>query len=160
MWRKSRLSLATVALFAASLVVGVGLAAQKPQTGAEFDKATARMDRRAVAEYVFKTYGCEGCHIATANGATGFTARGNGAREGFVGCVRLLTSVNATLGTDAKAWTADQQRTHQRFQDFGCTFCHAPARGKMGFTEVGRKLGALHLGCVQVAQEVGKSGVK
>lgn len=153
-------AVAATALLAACLMVGVSLAAQKPKTGAEFDKATAGMNRRAVAEYVFKTYECQGCHIATAEGSTGFTPRGNEARERFVGCVKLLTAVSTTLGADPKIWTADQRRKHQDFKDFGCTFCHAPSPGQMGFTAIGQKLGALHLGCVQVAQEVRTTGAK
>lgn len=153
-------AVAAAALLAASLMVGVSRAAQKPTTGAELDAATAGMNRSAVAAYVFKTYECQSCHVATAEGGTGFTARGADAREEFVGCVKLLTTVNTTLGTDPKAWTPDERRKHQNFTDFGCTFCHAPASGRMGFTEVGRKLGALHLGCVQVAQEVKTSGAK
>ena len=155
-WSRRALLVATVSLFMVSLMLGVGLAAQKPRTGSEFDRATAGMNRSAVADYVFKTYGCHGCHIAMANGGTGFTARGNEAREGFVGCVRLLTDVGRTLESDPKNWTADEQRTRQHFQEFGCTFCHAPAAGKMAFTDVGRRLGTLHLGCVQVAEEVVK----
>lgn len=153
-------AVAAAALLAVSLMVGVSRAAQKPATGAEFDTATAGMNRSGVAAYVFKTYECQSCHVATAEGGTGFTARGTDARGQFVGCVTLLTTVAKTIGTDPKRWTADEQRKHQDFRDFGCTFCHAPASGRMSFTEIGRKLGALHLGCVQVAQEVKTSGAK
>ena len=151
--REGRRSVAAVTVLAASLAAVASVAAQKPQTGPEFDKATAGMNRHAIAEYVFRTYDCQACHVATAKGEAGFTPRGNEARQGFVGCVRLLAAVNATLGTAAKLRTADEQRKQQNFREFGCTFCHKPTPGKMGFTEIGQKLGALHLGCIQVSQE-------
>jgi cytochrome c551/c552 len=127
-----------------------------PTTQSEFANATRGMDRHGVAEYVFKTYGCDTCHIAAANGQAGFTARGESARGRFVGCVRLLTAAAATAA--AATPSAEQRATSATFNEFGCTFCHASVSGAMGYTEIGRTLGSLHLGCVEVRQEVNKGG--
>ena len=146
----SRRFLIGMALLLVASIAACTKPAATPRTAAEFDRATANMDHKAMADYVFKTYECSGCHVPTAKGEAGFTARGEQAKQGFVGCVRLLTTINGTLGTDTANWTADEQHKHAQFKEFGCTFCHEPAPGKMGFTELGQKLGSLHLGCPEV----------
>lgn len=147
-------------LFIVALLFVAGasiLAGQPPATQSDFANATRGMDRRGIAEYVFRTYECQTCHVATSNGATGFTARGVDAQRRFVGCVRLLTTVAASAAS-ASTPTADQRQAAETFKEFGCVFCHQNADGAMGYTDVGRTLGSLHMGCVEVRNEVIKGG--
>lgn len=146
---------AAVILFLAGTSILAG--PPPPATQAEFADATRGMDRHAVAGYVFKTYGCESCHLAAANGGTGFTARGADAQRRFVGCVRLLTTVAASAGS-ASTPTAEQRQAAETFKEFGCAFCHQNVEGAMGYTDIGRTLASLHLGCVEVRQDVIKGG--
>lgn len=148
----------TIFLAAVLFLAGASiLAGGPPATQSEFNEATSGMNRHAVAGYVFKTYGCESCHVAAVNGGTGFTARGADARRRFVGCVRLLTSVAAAAGSAARP-TAEQRQAVETFKEFGCAFCHQNVDGAMGYTEIGRTLASLHLGCVEVRRNVIKGG--
>jgi len=58
--------------------------------------------------------------------------------------------MNQMSPVPANQRTAAQQKTAQRFNEFGCTLCHQVVPGKMGLTELGTKLTKMHLGCVDV----------
>lgn len=131
-------------------------AAWKPATLAEFERATRDMSRTETAKYVFTTYGCDACHTIDDKGNTGFTARGEDARKGFTGCVRLLTTVNASVPIPEAERSPEERRVHATFNEYGCGFCHKVEPGRISFTEIGRKLAFLHLGCVEVQEELKK----
>ena len=132
------------------------VAGGQPSTLGDFERATSGMTRTETAKYVYSTYGCNGCHTINSEGNTGLTPVGEVAAQGFTGCVRLLTAVSASVAIPAAERTDDQRRIHQKFGDYGCTFCHKVEPGKMSFTEIGSKLAYMHLGCVEVREELQK----
>ena len=112
--------------------------------------SAAGKSQKEIAQYVFDNHGCKGCHTAGENGKLGFTARGTQLSSGFEGCIRSLTAMNLIAQVPASQRSAEQKKTAQRFNEFGCTLCHQIVPGKMGLTELGRKLTRMHLGCVDV----------
>lgn len=151
-------------LVAATVVFAIALCfacqrpqAPKPTTAAEFERATAGMTRTQTARYVFETYGCDSCHTVDDRGNMGFTARGEKTKQGFTGCVRLLTAVNASVPIPEAERSAEERRVHQTFNEYGCSFCHKVEPGRMSFTELGQKLSFLHFGCVEVQDVLKKS---
>ena len=125
---------------------------QDPKTTiANLEKMSAAGNsQREMAQYVFDHHGCIGCHTAGEGGKLGFTAKGKELTNGFEGCIRTLTAMNLIAQVHAAARSADQKRTAQRFEEFGCTTCHQIVPGKMGLTELGTKLTHMHLGCVDI----------
>jgi cytochrome c551/c552 len=125
---------------------------QDPRTTiANLEKMSAAgKSQREMAQYVFDHHGCIGCHTAGEGGKLGFTAKGKELTNGFEGCIRALTAMNLIAQVPAAERSADQKRTAQRFEEFGCTTCHQIVPGKMGLTELGTKLTHMHLGCVDI----------
>ena len=151
----TRLFVVVAAAFAATALLFGPLLAQQKQspraTIAALDKmAAAGKSQKELAQYVFDNHGCKGCHTAGENGKLGFTARGKQLASGFEGCIRSLTAMNLIAQVPAAQRSADQKKTAQRFEEFGCTLCHQIVPGKMGVTELGMKLTRMHLGCVDV----------
>jgi cytochrome c551/c552 len=144
----------------AAFAVGECLPAQqKPQsaqaTSAALDKMiAAKKSQKELSQYVFDNHGCKSCHTAGENGKLGYTERGKQLSSGFEGCVRMLTAMNLIAQVPADQRSADQKIKAQRFDEFGCTFCHQIIPGKMGLTDLGSKLSHLHLGCGDVEKLV------
>jgi len=146
------------AIAATAVLSGLLYAQQKPDpktTIATLDKMSAAgKSQKEMAQYVFDTHGCKGCHTAGENGKLGFTARGKQLGNGFEGCIRTLTAMNVIAQVAPAQRSADQKKTADRFEEFGCTLCHQIVPGKMGLTQLGTKLTGMHLGCVDVEKTV------
>lgn len=112
--------------------------------------SAAGKSQKEMAQYIFENHGCNGCHTAGENGKLGFTEKGKQLASGFEGCIRSLTAMNLIAQVPASQRSADQKKTAQRFEEFGCTLCHQIVPGKMGITELGAKLTHMHLGCADV----------
>ena len=121
---------------------------------------SAHKSQEEVARYVFDTYGCRGCHTTGQDGKLGFTSRGQEAGQNFEGCVRMLTEMNGIVSVPDQRRSAQQRQRAARFQDFGCTFCHQAAGGKLGLTQVGAKLTNAHIGCVDVEKVIASASPK
>jgi hypothetical protein len=153
-------------ILTATSVLSIAAILQAQQTPPSPRKDAAALDRaldritaagksqREIAQYVFETHGCESCHVAGQDGKLGFTAKGRQIGKGFEGCVSMLSAMNLIAQVQDDQRTPDQCKKAARFQEFGCTFCHKITPGKMGLTEIGAKLSHMHLGCVQVEQQV------
>jgi len=142
-----------------AVLLGAFLFAQQKQdpkvTIATLDKMTAAgKSQKEMSQYVFDNHGCKTCHTAGENGKLGFTDKGKKLTNGFEGCIRTLTAMNLIAQVPDAQRSADQKRTAQRFDEFGCTLCHQIVPGKMGLTELGTKLTKMHLGCVDVEKSV------
>jgi cytochrome c551/c552 len=148
----------SIAIAVSALLCGVLFPQQKqdPRTTiAALDKMSAAgKSQKELAQYVFDNHGCKSCHTAGENGKLGFTARGKQLGNGFEGCIRSLTAMNVIAQVAPAQRSADQKKTAQRFDDFGCTLCHQIVPGKMGLTDLGAKLTHMHLGCVDVEKTV------
>lgn len=133
---------------------------QNSRPSAQKDTATldkmsaAGKSQREIAQYVFDTHGCNGCHVAGQDGKLGFTQRGRQIGKGFEGCISMLSAMNLIAQVSDGQRSPDQRKKAARFEEFGCTYCHKITPGKMGLTEVGGKLSHMHLGCVQVEHEL------
>ena len=142
------------------LACGAVLPAQQTAPSSQNDVAVldkmkaAGKSQREIAQYVFDTHGCKSCHVAGQDGKLGFTAKGREIGKGFEGCLSMLSAMNLIAQVPNDQRTPDQRRKAARFEEFGCTFCHKITPGKMGLTEVGAKLSHMHLGCVEVEQQV------
>lgn len=136
----------------AFLLTAVALAqSREPQMSASLDRmVAAHKSQQELAQYVFDTRGCKGCHTIGQIGKLGFTARGAERAKGFEGCIAMLTAVAHIASVPVDQRTPQQQKKTGRFAEFGCTFCHTMAAGKMAMTGVGTKLASLHLGCVDI----------
>jgi hypothetical protein len=147
-------------LAASTLSIGVVLLAQQHPPSSQSDVAAldkmtaAGKSQHDIAQYVFDTHGCNSCHVAGRDGKLGFTVRGREISNGFEGCVTMLSAMNLIAQVADGNRTPDQRKKAARFEEFGCTYCHRITPGKMGLTEVGAKLSHLHLGCVQIRQQV------
>ena len=121
------------------------------QAGAELDRmVAAHRSQQELAVYVFDTQGCKSCHTVGQNGKLGFTPRGRQTAKGFEGCIAMLTAVSHIAQVPAGQRSSQQQKKTARFDEYGCTFCHTVAAGKMAMTDLGTKLANLHLGCVDI----------
>jgi parallel beta-helix repeat protein len=128
------------------------------ETAATLDRMiAAHKSQQELAQYIFDTHGCKGCHTVDQNGKPGFTDRGRQVAGDFEGCIRLLTDVSRIAQEPESQRSIPQRQKAARFEEFGCTFCHKLNSGKMGLTEVGAKLTHLHLGCVDVGKLVASS---
>ena len=153
---KTRRRRLNVFIATCSLSLGIGLFAQSQQKDlAMLDKMEAAgKSQREIAQYVFDTHGCKSCHVAGQDGKLGFTEKGKQISKGFEGCISMLTAMNLIAQVSDDQRTPDQRKKAARFEEFGCTYCHKIMPGKTGLTEVGTKLSRMHLGCVQVEQQV------
>jgi cytochrome c551/c552 len=106
--------------------------------------------QRELAQYLFDTHGCKGCHTLGHDGKLGFTQKGQERAQGFEGCISTLKAMSIIAKVPEDKRSVTQRQRAQRFEEFGCTACHQVAQGKVGLTEVGAKLAHLHLGCVDV----------
>src|SRR5215471_1164650 len=148
-----------IAISALSIVV-ILQAQQSPQPSLRKD--VARLERmtaagktqREIAQYVFDTHGCKRCHVAGQDGKLGFTEKGLQISKSFEGCISMLSAMNLIAQVSDDQRTPGQRQKAVRFEEFGCTFCHQITPGKMGLTEIGAKLSHMHLGCVQVEQQL------
>ena len=152
-------------VLAGAFVALTFLAAQpSPQTTAStLDRMkTAGKSQQELAQYVFDTHGCKSCHTVGQSGKLGFTERGKQIGKDFEGCISMLTAMNLIAQVPDSQRNTQQRQRAERFEAFGCTFCHKITPGKMGLTDVGTKLGHLHLGCVDVEKLVanGSAGTR
>src|SRR5262249_26293304 len=97
------------------------------------------------------------CHTAGHDGKLGFTTRGEETAKGFEGCIAMLTAVSHIAQVPVDRRSPQQLKKIARFDEFGCTFCHKIAPGKMTMTDVGTKLSGLHVGCVEVEKTLATS---
>jgi cytochrome c2 len=159
--RRLRTALAAAAFLAMILLAVPQAQAQSKapqtaqQTSAALDKMMAeKKSQLEMAQYVFNTHGCRGCHTVGQGGKLGYTEKGKQTATGFEGCIRLLTDMTVIAQTAERQRSAQQQKKAARFQEFGCAFCHQISPGKLSLTQVGAKLANLHLGCVDVQKTV------
>lgn len=126
-----------------------------PGSRATLDRLIAAgKSQRDLAEYVFNTHGCKGCHTMGGDGKLGFTAKGKQRAQGFEGCISMLTAMTVIVQIDKDQRSPQQRQKAERFEEFGCTACHKITPGKLDLTELGSKLTHLHLGCVNVEKLV------
>jgi len=116
----------------------------------------AGRSREELAQYVFDTHACSGCHTIGSQGRLGFNERGKQTAKGFEGCISMLTAMTVIVQISDNKRTPQQRQKAQRFEEFGCTACHQITPGKMQLTDVGSKLAHLHLGCVDVEKVVAR----
>ena len=141
-------AIAAGAFLLAAVVLGQP---SEQQTSAILDgMVAAHKSQQELAQYVFDTQGCKGCHTVGQNGKLGFTARGTETAKGFEGCIALLTAVSHFAPVPVDQRTPQQRKKTSRFAEFGCTSCHKITAGKMAMTGMGTKLASLHLGCVDI----------
>jgi cytochrome c551/c552 len=149
---------------AALVILAAPLVRAQPaprQTAAELDRmVAAHKSQQELAQYVFSTHGCQKCHTAGAEGKLGFTERGRQAAGKFEGCIRMLTDMSVIAQMSEARRSEAQKQKAARFEEFGCTFCHAISPGKLQLTEVGSKLTHLHLGCVDIEKQVASGKTK
>ena len=110
----------------------------------------AATSQAGLTQTVFTTRGCQDCHTVSGNGTLGFTAKGKRLAQDFEGCSRMLAAMNLVALVDPGQRSPQQRQLATRFGEFGCGFCHKITPGKLGLTEIGSKLGNLHLKCVAV----------
>ena len=142
-----------IAALVSSLCGGAALAQQSPagSANATLDRMIAAgKGQREVAQYIFDTRGCNGCHTIGRDGKLGYTKKGQETAQGFEGCISTLKAMTIIAKVPAERRSDTQLRRVQRFDAFGCATCHKVTPGKMQLTSVGAKLSHLHLGCVEV----------
>jgi hypothetical protein len=148
-----------IAMACSALLAGILLKAQsaansRPSaqaTSSALDRMTAAgKSQQELAQYVFETHGCTGCHTVGQNSKLGFTEKGKRVGQDLEGCIALLTKMNLVVKVRAEERSPEQRQTAARFEEFGCTLCHTTLSGKMDLSEVGSRLRHLHLGCVDV----------
>lgn len=111
---------------------------------------------RELAQYVFDTHGCKKCHTIGREGKLGFTELGKQRATDFEGCIHLLTAMTVIVQVPEQKRSLQQRDKVARFDEFGCTSCHKVSPGKLTLTQIGAKLTHLHLGCVDIEQQVAK----
>lgn len=116
-------------------------------TLAEFEQATSGKSPLEVAKFVFENNNCNSCHKLGKEGRFGFTRRGEQARQQSEGCIAMLTGMMQMVYVSEAERTPGQRQRAARFQEFGCTFCHKVSPGRMGLTDIGKKLASLHMSC-------------
>src|SRR5690349_16833120 len=55
---------------------------------------TEGKSQRELAQYVFDTHGCNGCHTMGREGRLGFTSKGKERAQGFEGCISTLKAMS------------------------------------------------------------------
>ena len=138
-----------IGLAGCALLAGLILAWPKIAARAQ-DPAAAAQHQIELTQYVFNTNHCNDCHTVSSNGTLGFTDKGKQLGQDFEGCSRMLAAMNLVAQVSEDQRSAQETRIAARFEEFGCTFCHRITPGKLGLTEVGSKLGNLHLKCVSI----------
>src|SRR5215472_1127716 len=99
-WQRRSLSRSretSVKYLSAILLAGVTAFAQPPSDGQLDRIVAAGKSQRELAQYVFDTHGCKGCHTIGADGKLGFTDKGKQRAKGFEGCISMLTSMTAIV---------------------------------------------------------------
>jgi len=142
-----------IAALVSSLCGGAALAQQSPagSANATLDRMIAAgKGQREVAQYIFDTRGCNGCHTIGRDGKLGYTKKGQETAQGFEGCISTLKAMTIIAKVPAERRSDTQRRRVQRFYAFGCATCHKVTPGNVALTEMGTKLANLHLGCVDV----------
>jgi hypothetical protein len=125
------------------------------QTAAALDRMiAAHKTQQELAQYVFDTHGCTGCHTMGQNGKLCFNSRGQQVAADFEGCILLLTDVSAIVKIPENRRSSQQLQKAARFKEFGCTLCHQVASDKILLPDVGRKLRSAHLGCADIDKQV------
>ena len=119
----------------------------------------AGKSNQELAQYVFDTHGCKNCHTVGHDGKLGFTKKGEEQAQGFEGCISTLKAMSIIAKVPGDQRSPTQRRRAERFAEFGCATCHKLTPGKLGLTEVGAKLGHMHLGCVEVEKLVASGPV-
>jgi cytochrome c551/c552 len=151
-----RVSIVLFAFAAGVVIAQPSQDAKKDRPSAEASSSTldqmiaSGKNSKELAEYVFDTHGCKGCHTLGHDGKLGFTAKGKERAQGFEGCINMLTAMTVIVQVPEDRRSPQQRQKAERFEEFGCTACHKLTPGKLGLTEVGAKLAHLHLGCVEV----------
>lgn len=155
---------------ALSGLIAVALCAQQNQPAGKDSAGAAsssvaldRMIRagkspRELAQFVFDTQGCKNCHTLGHDGKLGYTELGKQRSQGFEGCIDMLTAMTVVVQVLPEKRSQQQREKAQRFEEFGCTACHKLAPGKLALTEIGTRLAALHLGCVDLEKLTSSSG--
>jgi len=115
-------------------------------------------DQQQLAQYVFDTHGCKGCHTLGHDGKLGYTEKGKQRAAGFEGCINMLTAMTVIVQVPEDKRSSQQRQRAARFEEFGCTACHRLSPGKLSLTEVGAKLKHLHLGCVDIEKLTSQRG--
>ena len=141
------------AAWVSGLCGGVARAQQSaaPSSNAALDRMIAAgKSQREVAQYIFDTRGCNGCHTIGKEGKLGFTEKGQQRAQGFEGCISTLKAMTIIAKVPEDRRSDTQRQRAQRFEEFGCVTCHKVTPGKVALTEMGAKLANLHLGCVDV----------
>jgi hypothetical protein len=134
---------------------GMAALAWGQSSDAALDKMIAAgKSPRELAQYLFDTHGCKGCHTIGHDGKLGFTQKGEERAKGFEGCISTLKAMSIIAKVPEDQRSATQRRREERFKEFGCATCHKISPAKMGLTEMGAKLAHLHLGCVEVEKLV------
>jgi parallel beta-helix repeat protein len=129
--------------------------ASPQQTAGTLDRMIASgKGPRELAQYIFDTKGCKNCHTIGQDGKLGFTDLGKDRARVYEGCISVLTAMTVITKVPKDQRSPTQRRRAERFEEFGCTTCHKPANGKMALTEVGTKLGDLHLGYIDIEKLV------
>ena len=142
------------------LALGVAALAQpqpgaKPSTDAEIDRMiVAGKNPQDLARYLFDTRGCKQCHTVGHDGKLGYTREGEAKAQGFQGCIATLKAMSVIAKVPEEQRSATQRQRSQRFEEFGCATCHKVSSGQVGLTDLGAKLGHLHLGCVDIEKLV------
>lgn len=121
-----------------------------PATLAELERLTAASTPQEIATYIFANYSCENCHTISSSGKFGFTDRGQEIKGYSEGCPALLGSVRRIAVLPEANRTAEDREKLAHFNEYGCTACHRVVYGSVGLTEVGVRLRALHMSCVDV----------
>jgi cytochrome c551/c552 len=152
----TRLLILTLAAYVVAAPAQQSRNAPKGQPSAQSSAATldrmiaAKRSPQELAQYVFDTQGCRNCHTIGHDGKLGYTEKGRERANGFEGCINMLTAMTVIVQVPEEKRSSQQRQKAARFDEFGCTACHALAPGKLGLTEVGARLQHLHLGCVEV----------
>ena len=129
---------------------------QRPRTVGELEQLISGKNNMEMAQFIFDNYNCKSCHTLETEGKFGFTSRGEQLREGFEGCVALLTAVQEMVYLPEEQRTPEQKDKFARFKEFGCTSCHQVLFGSVGLTEIGARLAFLHLSCGVVQETLNR----
>lgn len=129
---------------------------RQPPSLTELDAYAAGKSTDEVAHYIFRNYSCNDCHTLGKEGQFTFTSQGEERKKSFEGCIALLTTMNVVAQISDTQRTPEQKIKADRFDEFGCSFCHQIQPGKMGLTETGKKLVSLHLACTDVQRILNK----
>ncbi|MFN7949721.1 MAG: hypothetical protein U0Z53_30490 [Blastocatellia bacterium] len=106
-----------------------------------------------IARFVFASHNCSDCHTLE-KGKFGYTERGAKLRGESGGCVMTLTAMQQIAAVPAAQRNEKQQAIAARFKENGCVFCHEEKNGRLGTTEIGSRLAAMHLSCTGLEKQL------